>query len=145
VILPDASVLVYAHRSDLARHAEYRRWLEERLAGEDHFGFSEAVLAGFLRIVTEPRVFSKPTPIGQALRFVETLRAAPTTVPVAPGPRHWQIFQRLCRRPEVRGNLVQGAWFAALAIETGCEWITTDRNYARFPDLRWSHPLAGVD
>ena len=145
MILLDSSVLVYAHRSDVPRHADYRRWLEERLAGEDYFGFSEAGLAGFLRIVTEPRIFSKPTPIAQALRFAEALRAAPTTVPVAPGPRHWEIFSRLCRRPEVRGNLVHGAWFAALAIETGCEWITTDRNYARFPDLRWSHPLAGVD
>ncbi len=59
----------------------------------------------------------------------------------APGPRHWEIFVRLCRAVRVKGNLVQDAYLAALAIESGSEWITTDRDYSRFPGLRWRHPL----
>ncbi len=39
------------------------------------------------------------------------------------------------------GNLVPDAWLAAIAIESGCEFITTDGDFARFPDLRWRHPL----
>ena len=63
-------------------------------------------------------------------------------MPIAPGPRHWGIFAGLCRTTGVRGNLVPDAYLAALAIESGSEWISTDRDYARFPGLRWRHPLA---
>jgi uncharacterized protein len=60
---------------------------------------------------------------------------------IEPGPRHWGIFRDVCRRARVSGNLVQNAWYAALAIESGCEWITTDRDYARFEGLRWREPF----
>ena len=93
-------------------------------------------------MVTHPRIFAPPTPLGVALEFADTLRSAANCIEVAPGPRHWEIFLKLCREAGVRGNLVPDAWFAALAIEFGCEWITTDRDYARFPGLRWRHPLA---
>jgi uncharacterized protein len=46
----------------------------------------------------------------------------------------------LCKKAAVSGNLVQDAWLAALAIESGCEWITFDRDFARFPGLRWRIP-----
>jgi hypothetical protein len=62
-------------------------------------------------------------------------------VTLAPGERHWDIFQRLCREVNAKGNLIPDAYLAALAIESGSEWITTDRDYARFPGLRWRHPL----
>lgn len=58
-----------------------------------------------------------------------------------PSPDHWSLFVDLCTRTEARGNLVPDAWFAALAIESGCTWVTTDRDFARFPGLRWQHPL----
>jgi hypothetical protein len=99
------------------------------------------VLSGFVRVVTHPRVFANPTPTARALDFTEALRSAPNRVRVLPGDRHWEIFTQLCRAADVRGNLVPDAWFAALAIESGSEWITTDRDYARFPGLRWRHPL----
>jgi len=110
---------------------------------DEAFGLSEYVLAGFVRIVTHPRVFTPPTPIAQALEFSEALRGQPNAVPIAPGTRHWQIFTRLCREIGARGNLVADAYLAALAVESGSEWITTDRDYSRFPGLRWRHPLAG--
>lgn len=100
------------------------------------------MLAGFLRIVTHPGVFSPPTPIGPALAYAKAFRSRPNAVPVTPGARHWDIFTRLCDDVGARGNLVPDAWLAALAIESGCEFITTDRDFARFPGLRWKHPLA---
>jgi toxin-antitoxin system PIN domain toxin len=98
------------------------------------------VLAGFLRVVTHPRVFTPPTPIDRALEFVAVLRSPPNCVVVEPGRRHFDIFTRLCRETGAKGNLVADAYLAALAIESGSDWITTDRDYSRFPGLRWRHP-----
>lgn len=136
------NVLVYAHREDARDHPRFRAWLEEVLHGPASFGLSDLALSGFLRVVTHPRVFAVPTPIERALEFADVVRSAPNCVRLEPGERHWEIFTELCRSTGVRGNLVSDAWFAALAIESGSEWITTDRDCARFPGLRWRHPLA---
>lgn len=143
MVLPDVNVLVYAFRPDLAPHALNRRFLLDLLEGDEAFGLSGSVLSGFVRVVTHPRIFETPDPIEDALAFTETLRASERAVWIEPGPRHWEIFTRLCREANARGNLVPDAYFAALAIESGCEWVTTDRDYARFPGLRWSRPEAG--
>jgi toxin-antitoxin system PIN domain toxin len=105
------------------------------------FGLADLVSSGFLLVVTHPKVFRTPTPMAEALKFIETLSACTNAVSVSPGPRHFEIFTGLCRLPGIRGNLVPHAFFAALAIESGCEWITADRGFARFPGLRWRHPL----
>jgi hypothetical protein len=62
-------------------------------------------------------------------------------VPIAPGLRHGEIFAKLCREAHVRGHLVSDAYLAALAIESGCEWISTDGDYARFTGLKWRRPF----
>ena len=140
--LPDVNVLVYAHRADARDHARYRAWLEELVNADAPYAVSELVLSGFLRIVTHPRVFADPSPIEAALDFARELRDRPNCVVIAPGERHWEIFVRLCRDCGARGNLIPDAYLAALAIETGSEWISTDRDYARFAGLRWKHPLS---
>jgi len=140
VTLVDVNVLVYAHRRDAPRHEECRRWLEARLRGSEPFGVNDQVLSGVLRVVTHPRVFDPPSPLEKAVAFVEEIRGHPSRVPVAPGPRHWEVLLHLCREAGATGNLVPDAYFAALAIESGCEWITTDRDYSRFKGLRWRHP-----
>jgi len=142
VVLIDVNVLVYAHRSDAADHSRYRAWLESVINADVAYGMTDLVLGSFLRVVTHPRVFKEPSPLEQALNFASEVRERPNCVPVAPGDRHWGIFTRLCRATNARGNLVSDAYHAALAIESGSEWITTDRDYARFPGLRWRHPLA---
>jgi toxin-antitoxin system PIN domain toxin len=87
-------------------------------------------------------VFLQPSTRADAFAFTAALRDRPNAVPVAPGARHWELFQRLCERVSAKGNLVPDAYLAALAMEAGCEGITTDRDYARFPALRWRHPLS---
>lgn len=143
MILTDVNVLVYSHRSDAPGHPEYRKWLEKLLNGDQAYGFSELVLSGFLRVVTHPRVFNPPSDLASALAFAQAIRGQPNAVPIAPGPRHWGIFQSLCEATRARGNLIPDAYLAALAIESGSEWITTDRDYSRFPGLKWRHPLDG--
>jgi toxin-antitoxin system PIN domain toxin len=140
--LADVNVLVYAFRPDARDHPDYRAWLEELVGGDEAYASSDIVLGGFIRVVTHPRIFGDPAPLETALRFAESYRANPNCVLIVPGPRHWEIFSRLCRDSGARGALVADAYLAALAIEWGCEWITTDRDYARFPGLRWRHPLA---
>jgi hypothetical protein len=141
LVLPDVNVLVYAHREDAVDHAAYRKWLERVVNGDEAYGISELALSGFVRVVTHSKVFRSPSRLVDALTFAEQVRAQPNCVHVAPGARHWGIFERLCRECDARGNLVPDAYFAAMAIESGCEWITTDRDYSRFKDLRWRYPL----
>ena len=141
MLLPDLSVLVYSFRTEDPRHREYREWLEGLVNGPEAYAISDLVLSGFVRVVTHPRVFRHPDRVEKALAFAAALRDQPHCVQVQPGERHWSIFRDLCRRADVKGNLVADAYLAALAIESGCEWITTDRDYARFPGLRWRHPL----
>jgi uncharacterized protein len=141
MVLPDVNVLVYAHREDAPDHERYRVWVEELVNGSEPYGLADLVLSGFIRVLTHPRVFSPPSPPQLALAFAEQLRSAPNCVRAAPGERHWEIFVRLCREAGAKGNLVPDAYLAALAIESGSEWITTDRGFARYPGLRWRHPL----
>ncbi len=140
MLLFDVNILVYAHRKDGPDFSRYQAWFQEAL-GAEPFGMADVVLSGFVRVVTNPRIFSETTPIEVALAFGEAIRFRPNCVPVAAGPRHWSIFSGLCRAVNARGNLVTDAHLAALAIESDCEWISTDSDFARFPGLRWRHPL----
>lgn len=135
-------MLVYAFREDAPEHSAYRNWLNALVQSHESYAVSDQVLSGFLRIVTHPRIFHPATPLEAALSFADAFRAQPNAVPVAPGPRHWNIFRQMCETSGARGNLVPDAWLAALATEAGCEFITTDRDYARFAGLRWRHPLS---
>jgi uncharacterized protein len=141
VILPDVNVLLYAFRRDSARHDEYHAWLDGVVNGDAAYGMSPQVLSALVRISTHRRIYIHPSTTTEALAFCDTLLQPQHCRIVHPGPRHWGIFAELCQRSRASGNLVQDAWFAALAIESGCEWMTTDRDYARFPGLRWREPL----
>lgn len=142
MVLPDVNVLVYAHREETSNHGGCREWLERVVNGDAAYAICDLVLSGFVRVVTHPKVFKRPSSIADALAFAEQIRDQPNCVRVEPGPRHWDLFRRLCRESDAKGNLVPDAYLAALAIESGCEWISTDRDFSRFKALRWRHPLA---
>ncbi len=139
--LLDVNILVHAHREDSERHREMREWLETALDQPEGVAVSDLALSGCLRVITHPKVFKQPTPLPLALQFIESLRNLDNVRVIAPGEKHWAIFVGLCRKAEARGNLVPDAYLAALAVETGCEWITLDRGFARFQGLRLVHPL----
>jgi toxin-antitoxin system PIN domain toxin len=139
--LLDVNILVHAHREDSDRHLEIKEWLESALVEPEGVAVSELVLSGCLRVITHPKVFKQPTPLPLALDFVEALRGLEGVKILAPGEKHWALFTRLCRDGDARGNLVPDAYHTALALETGCEWVTLDRGFARFPGLKVVHPL----
>ncbi|MFZ5868704.1 MAG: type II toxin-antitoxin system VapC family toxin [Thermodesulfobacteriota bacterium] len=140
MILPDVNVLVQAFRFDSPDHQMCYAWLGNVVNGEARYGMSPHVLSGVIRVTTHPKVYVRPSSLDEVLRFCNILLGQPHCVVIQPGPRHWEIFTRLCIEADARGNLAPDAWFAALAIESGCEWITLDRDYARFAQLRWRVP-----
>jgi len=133
--------LVYAHRQDSPHHPQYLSWLETLVTSDHPYGLSDLVLSGFLRIVTHPHVFNPPSSMDKALAFAKELRDQPNCTLINPGLRHWDIFCRLCRIADIKGNLVPDAFLAALAIESGSECVTADRDFHRFPGLRVRHPV----
>jgi uncharacterized protein len=144
VILPDVNVLIYAFRKDVPQYDLCRAWLNGVVAGEPRFGVSPMTLAALVRVTTNTRTHPEPSSLEEAFGFCEDLLGQPHCQVVVPGDRHWEIFKRLCVETNTRGSRVTDAWFAALAIEWGCEWITMDRDYARFSGLKWSIPAAPV-
>ena len=141
MIMPDVNVFVDAMRTESARHRPVSEWLRAAFGGVEPVGVSELVLSGVVRILTHPRVFNPPTPIARALEFAQAMRDRPNVVALRPGDRHWSIFSALCEHVGAKGNLVADAYHAALAMENGATLITTDRDFSRFPGLRWRHPL----
>ncbi len=142
MLAPDVNILVDAFRADSPHHDRVAPWWRSVVASEQTFALFEPVLAGFLRVVTHPRVFDPPAPFEAALAFVAALESQPNALRLRPGNRHWGIFRNLCRASEARGNLVADADLAALAIEQGCTLVTSDRDFARFPGLDWRPPGA---
>ena len=141
MILPDVNVLIYAFRADAERHDDYKDWLESVVNGPAAYAIAPQVLGSVVRICTHPRIYRRPSRARDAFDFCRVLLEHPNATVVTPGERHWGIFETLCRESNAIGNLVQDAWFAALAIESGYEWITTDRDYARFDGLAWRRPF----
>lgn len=141
MILPDVNVLVYAFREDSADHDAYRAWLTTQLAAPEPYAVSELVLASFLRIVTNRRIYQSPSPLESAMAFATVVRDRPNAAIVRPGPRHWEIFEDLITRTRTTGSRVTDAYLAALAVESDAEFVTADRDFSRFPGLRWRHPL----
>jgi toxin-antitoxin system PIN domain toxin len=141
LILPDVNVLTYAFRVDSADHSQYKNWLTELVNGDAAYGIAPQVLSSLARICTHPRIYREPSTIEEALAFCNVLLEAPNATVISPQDRHWSIFQTLCARSKATGNLVPDAWLAALAIEAGCEWITTDGDFARFEGLTWRPPF----
>ena len=140
MMLPDVNVLIYAFRPDVPQHQLCRGWLLSTTMSDAPFALSRLVLAGVIRVTTNPRAYREPSSLQEAVAFCDDLLGQPNCHMVEPGERHWDIFKRLCVQTGTRGRHITDAWFAALAIESGCEWITLDRDFARFPGLQWRTP-----
>ncbi len=141
MLLTDVNVLLYAHRDDAVDHSDYEKWLFDVVTGTDPYGVSELVLSSFIRIATNPRAYKQPSSLEDALIFANQIRTGPAASILQPGDQHWTIFTDLCEQTQARGNLITDAYLAALAIEYDCEMISTDRDFDKFPGLRWRHPL----
>jgi toxin-antitoxin system PIN domain toxin len=144
MMLPDVNVLIHAFRRETLQHTTCRIWLDNVVRGDERFAISPLSLAAVIRVTTNRRAYSPPSSLDAAFGFCEDLLHQPHCQIVEPRERHWDIFKRLCVETDTRGPTITDAWYAALAIEWGCEWITLDRDYSRFPGLRWKVPAALV-
>jgi len=142
VILVDTNLLIYAHVSSFPQHARARDWLDAQLSGSALVGLPWPSLLGFLRIVTNPRVFEQPEPITEAWRQVGAWLDAESAWIPQPTERHPDALEKLLTAAGVEANLIPDAHLAALAIEHGLLLCSTDGDFGRFPDLRWLNPLA---
>lgn len=140
--LPDVNILIYAHRLEAPEHERYAAWLTQLAQGPEPFALSELGASGFVRIVTNSKIWDQPSTIEDALAFIQRLRSRSNARLLTHGPGSWEIFAQLCVAARARGKLVADAYHAALAIEHGCEFITVDSDFARFPGLRQRHPLS---
>ena len=140
--LPDVNVLIYGHRAESPEHDRYAAWLCALAEGREPFALSELGCSGFVRIVTNPKIWDDPTSLEDALTFVDNLRRRSNARTLTHGTDSWDVFARLCVASRARGKLVADAYHAALAIEHGCELLTADADFGRFPGLRWRHPLS---
>ncbi len=140
MILPDVNVLIYAFRPDSSHHHICQPWLERVVQAESSFALSRLTLSAVVRVTTDRKAFRDAETPAEAFAFCNWLLDRPTAIVLEPGDRHWSVFERLCVETETVGPRVTDAWFAALAIEHGCEFVTLDRDYARFPGLTWRTP-----
>jgi toxin-antitoxin system PIN domain toxin len=140
MILPDVNVLISAFRTDSTHHALCRSWLQSTVNGDAAFGISPLTLAAVVRITTNARIYRQPSTLAEAFAFSDYLLGQPDCRIVEPGPRHWELFRALCSAGNVTGADVSDAWYAAVAIEANCTWITLDRGFARFSGLTWTLP-----
>lgn len=140
MLSPDVNILVYAHREDVEKHKHYAGWLIKTVSGNEPFALSELVVSGFLRIVTNPKIFRPASTINQAQDFIKEIIKQPNCHLVRAENRHFSIFLDICNTYKLSGKLIADAYHAALAIEHGLLWVSADTDFARFhQELRFQH------
>jgi toxin-antitoxin system PIN domain toxin len=142
VILVDANLLLYAYHPRAEQHEQSRAWLEAALSGPDLVRFSWVTLWAFLRIATNPRAFERPLSASEAEAAISAWLAQSVAGIAEPGERHWEILRGLVRDGQASGPLVMDAVLAAIALEHGATVCTADRDFSRFPGIKWMNPLA---
>ncbi len=141
MILVDANILLYAEDKLSPGHDAAREWWDEQLSGSSPVCLCWAVIGAYIRVGTSARVFESPLSLQKALSRVQSWLDQPCTRIVQATGRHWTVLQKMIREGQAVANLVTDAHLAALAVEHGCELVSTDSDFSRFPGLRWRNPL----
>jgi uncharacterized protein len=141
VLVVDVNLLIYATNRDAADHRSARKWLEATLSGDEPVGLPWLVLLAFLRITTHPHIVGAPLSFAQAAGVVDDWLSQPVVRILPPSDRHWGILKALLEPFGTAGNLASDAHLAAIAIEHGATLCSADRDFGRFPNLKWRNPL----
>jgi toxin-antitoxin system PIN domain toxin len=142
MIFPDANLLLYAEDSLSPHHEEARVWWDGILSDSDPVNLCWPVVNAYIRIATNVRLHQRPLTSAEAMNRVHSWFEQPCVRLVSPSENHWALFQKQIRDSGAVGGLVADAHLAALAIEHGCTLFSSDKDFAKFPDLRWTNPLA---
>jgi toxin-antitoxin system PIN domain toxin len=141
VIVLDANLLIYAYNSGSAHHTKARAWLEKILLEIEVVGLPWQAVSAFLRVMTNRRLPGEHFSVEQAAEVIDLWLAHPNVQVLAAGGSYWQLFRRMAVEGRATGPLISDAEIAALTIEYGGVLYTADRDFARFPGLRWVNPL----
>jgi len=144
VIVLDVNLLLYAYDATSDRHPAAREWLARVLSGPELIGLPWQVVWAFLRLSTNSRIFANSISMEKAIGIVQSWMELKHVRLLAPGERHWSILQRMLIEGDIRGPRATDAELAALTIEHGGTLYSTDRDFARFPGLRWVNPLLAL-
>jgi uncharacterized protein len=142
VIVVDANLLLYAYDPGSPLHKAAQKWVEEVLSGGEIIGIPWQTVGAFLRIVTNSKLPGQRISLNRAVEVVDLWFEQPNVRFLTPGERHWALLRQMMIDGQARGPLLTDAQLAALTIEHGGVLHTTDRDFARFPGLRWTNPLA---
>lgn len=142
-MIVDANLLVYAHVASYRQHGVAHDWLEDQLVTAPRVGLPWSSLLAFVRLVSNPRVFTEPESISDAWSQVDMWLDADAAWTPVPTPRHSEFLRTCLASPGLQANDVPDAHLAALAMEHGVALATSDSGFARFDRLRWFDPLAG--
>ncbi len=142
MIVIDANILLYAYDADSDKHAKARAWVEEVFSGASPLGLPWQTVSAFMRIVTNPRLTGKRFTPAEVVEIVDEWVNQPNVRLLGPGDDHWNFLRQMMVDGQARGPLVTDAQLAALTIEYGGVLHTTDRDFSRFPGLRWKNPIA---
>jgi len=141
MILLDVNLLVYAYDETSKHHPKARTWWENQLNGSQMIGLSWVALLGFIRLLTNPRIYQNPYSAPEILAIVGTWLEQPQVKIIHPSEQHFTLLAGLIRQIGTAGNLTTDAHLAALAIERGLILQTTDADFGRFSGLKWNNPL----
>ena len=137
----DANLLLYAYNADAPQQHKAAAWLSNLLASGEIIGLPWVTIWAFIRISTNPRIWAEPRTAAEVFAIVSEWLAQPGVAPLQPGPLHGAILEKLVSAGGATGPLVTDAVLAALAVEYGAVLASTDRDFGRFPDLKWFNPL----
>jgi len=141
VIVVDANLLIYAYDRASPRYEKSRHWLEEIFSGMEAVGLPWQSIAAFLRVMTNPKLHGRQYSLDEAAGIIEGWMAQPSVRILTPADDHWLQFRRMILEGRAAGPLISDAELAAVTVEYGGVLYTTDRDFARFPGLRWRNPL----
>lgn len=142
MIVVDANLLIYSYDTGAIEHLRSSAWLAKVLSESEPVGLSWQTISAFLRVVTNRRLPGKRVTLQEAAGAVEEWLEQPNVRILVPGETHWPLLRRMIVEGGAAGPLVADAQLAALAIEYGGVIYTADRDFARFPGLRWVNPLS---
>jgi uncharacterized protein len=141
VIVLDANILLYAYDSASPQYAKARGWIEREFSSSEPIALPWQTVSAFVRIATHPRLPGDRLTLEEAVNLVDSWLEQPNIRLLVPGEGHWPLFRQMLVDGQASGALVSDAHLAALTIEYGGVLHTTDRDFARFPGLRWKNPL----
>lgn len=141
MILPDVNILIYAYDQSSQWNSPAKRWWEDQMNGSQMIGLSWVTVLGFIRLLTNPRIYQNPYLPSEILEIVRSWLEQPHVKIIHPSDRHFGLLTDLLKSTGTAGNLTTDAHLAALAIDRGLILQTTDADFARFPGLKWKNPL----